>query len=85
MTKQCNADLGHPCDANNGAPCDSCAAEVAYWRDQWERYGKHEMRNRGTREQYEADVRDAYSHPTEHAKRDRLLGRYRWATYSTQL
>lgn len=70
---QCNADLDHPCDANNGDPCDSCAAEIAYWRNQWQRYGQYEMRDRRTREQYEADVRDAYSDPTEYAKRERLL------------
>lgn len=69
----CNAELDHPCDANNGRPCDSCAARIAYWRNQWERHGKYEMRQ--TREQYEADVRDAYSDPTERAKRDSLLAR----------
>lgn len=68
---ECNADLGHPCDAgNNGDPCHECAANEAYWRNQWERHGKHER----TREEFESDVRDAYSHPTERSKRDSLLG-----------
>lgn len=71
MTTNCNADLGHPCDANNGEPCDRCAANIAYWKDQWERYGKYEMRGRETREQYEADVRDVYQ-DDEH-KREVML------------
>lgn len=75
LEMDCNADLGHPCDANDGEPCQRCAAEQSYWRDQWERYGKYEMRGKAMREQYEADVRDAYSDPTERAKRDSLLAR----------
>lgn len=70
---ECNADAGHPCDSNDGEPCEGCVKEHEYWRNQWERYGRHQMRNTQTREQYEADVRDAYSDPSERAKRDSLL------------
>lgn len=74
MSDICNADLGHPCDADDGKPCHGCAGEIAYWRNQWERYGKYEMRGKYNREQYEADVRDSLSDPTERSKRDALLG-----------
>lgn len=65
MSTNCNADLGHPCDANDGKRCDRCVAAERYWRDQWKHYG----RNEATRE----EIMDAYSDPTERAKRDSLL------------
>lgn len=67
----CNADLGSPCTAgNNGDPCHECAADKAYWQKEWNRRGKHER----SREEFEADVLDAYSDSTERSKRDALLG-----------
>lgn len=69
-SSNCTADLNHPCDGGaNGEPCQSCVENEAYWLNQWECYGRHER----TREELEADVRDAYSDPTEYAKRDSLL------------
>lgn len=67
MSTNCNADLDHPCDADDGKPCESCAGNIAYWRQEWERYGRGEKRY--THE----EIMDAYSDPTERAKRDSLL------------
>jgi len=60
----------YECDnpaSSDGGPCAECHATEAEWRREWERSGRHEMR-------YLADdIRDAYSEPSERAKRDRLL------------
>lgn len=70
MSNNCTADLDHPCDGGlNGEPCARCAASEAYWRSEWERYGRAEVANRYTAE----DVKLALSHPAERAKRDSLL------------
>lgn len=66
---ECTADAEHPCGKTNGTPCANCVANEAYWRRQWEAYGRREVANRYSRE----DILDAYSHPTEQAKRDSLL------------
>jgi len=62
----CPTQDGDPCHNDD---CAQCREREAYWRRQWEAYGRDEVANRPAAD----DIRDAYSHPTEAAKRESLL------------